>query len=169
MPTGLPLEGDLGAGAAAWVWEATASGLLLDGDLVGVDIAAPALSWLFSSSALSKSNIFANPRLWPTPGESTRISTSFAGAGVTRDSPVAVRITPFMADTTGNAGGAKRSAGVSRGRRVERVGEIVLGWGVLCGPLVSCASGARMFFTSSNGVFSLFCPVRHVRTPPKCH
>jgi hypothetical protein len=167
VPTGLIFEGDLAAeltrvdvdaGAGACVWATADSGFFFEGDLVGLAIAALAFLRLFSSSssALSKSNIFANPRLWPILGESTKMSMSFVGAGVAMGSPVVVRITPFMADTTGNAG-AKRSAGVSKGRRVERVGEIVLGRGVLCGSLVvSCASGASMFFTSSSGVLSLF-------------
>jgi hypothetical protein len=157
MPSGLLFEGDL----SAWVFAATASGLLFEGDLVGVGIAAPTSPWRFSSSsAFSKSNIFANPRLWPSLDESTRRSTSFEGVGVAMGSPVAVRITPFMADATGNAGGAKGSAGVSKGRRVGRVGETILERGVLCGSLVvNCASGARMFFTSSSGVFSFFRPV----------
>jgi len=177
VPTGLFFEGDLrtelarinvGAGAAAFVWAPPASGRFFEGDFVGVDIATPAFWWLFSSSALSKSNIFANPRLWLTLGESTRISTSFMGIGVARDSPVSVRITPFMADTAGIGGGAKQSAGVSKVRRVGRVGETVPGRGVLCGSLVSCASGARMFLTSSSGVFPFFWPVRHVRTSTEC-
>ena len=76
-----------------------------------------------------------------------------------------------MADAMGNAGGAKRSLGVSKGRRVGRVGEAALGRGVLCGSLVvSCASGARMFFTSSSGVFSFLGPVFGTSEhPPNSH
>jgi hypothetical protein len=168
-PTDLRFEGDLGADLARVSVDPEAaacitSGLRFEGDLV-----APTSSWLPSSSTLSKSNIFANPRLWPTLGESTRISISLAGVGVARGSPVAVRTTPFIADAGGNAGGAIRSAADSSGRRVGRVGEVIFGRGVFCMSLVSCASGARMFFTSSKGVLSFFCPVRDVRAATEWH
>jgi hypothetical protein len=145
-----------------------ASGRRFEGDiLVGVVPVVPTSSWglVSSSSSLSKSNIFANPRLLLLIlGVSTKISTSLVpGVGVASGSPVSVSMTPFIADATGNAGGAMRSAGVSNRRRVGRVGEVVLGWGVFCGSVVSCASGARIFFTSSSGVLSFFCPVRDVR------
>jgi len=78
------------------------------------------------------------------------------------DSPVAVRMTPFMADASGNGDGGIRSGGFSNARRVWRVGEVVLGRGVFCESLVSCTSGASMFFTSSNGVLSFFGPIQHV-------
>ena len=97
-----------------------ASGLRFEGDLLaGVDLVTLTFSWrmpLSSSSALSKSNIFAKPRLLlPILGVSTKTSTSLVpGVGVARGSPVSVSITPFMADARGNAGGAMRSAGVSK-------------------------------------------------------
>ena len=93
-----------------------ASGRRFEGDvLVGV---APTSSFggiVSSSSSLSKSNIFANPRLvLPILGVSTKISTSLVpGVGVASGSPVSVSMTPFIADARGNAGGAMRSAGVS--------------------------------------------------------
>jgi len=168
-PTDLRFDGDLGADLARVNVDPEAaacitSGLRFEGDLV-----APTSSWLPSSSTLSKSNIFANPRLWPTLGESARISINLAGAGVARGSPVAVRTTPFIADAGGNAGGARRSAADSSGRRVGRVGEVIFGRGVFCMSLVSCASGARMFFTSSKGVLSFFGPVYDVRAAAEWH
>lgn len=132
-PTGLRFEGDLndelarvstGVGAepcvSVCVWEVLASGLRFKGDLfVGVD-PVPTSSWLrpfSSSSTLSKSNIFAKPRLLlPVLGVSTKASTSLAqGVGVASGSPVSVSMTPFMADASGNAGGGtRRSPGVSK-------------------------------------------------------
>jgi hypothetical protein len=127
-PTDVRFEGDLitelprvsiGVGfVSVRVWVVLASGLRFEGDLlVGVD---PTSSWLLpfsSSSALSKSNIFAKPRLLlPVPDVSTKASTSLVqGAGVASGSPVSVSMTPFMADARGNAGGgAARSTGVSK-------------------------------------------------------
>ena len=133
VPTGLRFEGDLnnelarvnaGVGAepcvSVSVWGILASGLRFEGDLfVGVD-PVPTSSWLrlfSSSSTLSKSNIFAKPRLLaPVLGVSTKASTSLAqGVGVASGSPVSVSMTPFMADASGNAGGGARcSPGVSK-------------------------------------------------------
>jgi hypothetical protein len=98
------------------VWVVPASGLRFGGDLlVGVN---PTSSWFlpFSSSTLSKSNIFAKPRLLLSVLDvSTKASTSLVqGVGVASGSPVSVSMTPFMADARGNAGdGARRSTGVS--------------------------------------------------------
>ncbi len=94
-----------------WVLVVSASGLRFEGDLlVGVDPVIRTSAWkliLSSSSALSKSNIFAKPRLLlPILGVSTKISTSLLlGIGVASGSPVSVSMTPFMADARGNAGG----------------------------------------------------------------
>lgn len=94
-------------------------GRRFEGDIfVGVFPVTPTSSWwglVSSSSSLSKSNIFANPRLLlPILGVSTKISTSLGpGVGVASGSPVSVSMTPFIADARGNAGGAKRSTGVS--------------------------------------------------------
>jgi hypothetical protein len=130
-PTDLRFEGDLttelarvnvGVGTepcvSVCVRVVLASGLRFEGDLlVGVD---PTSSWLLpfsSSSALSKSNIFAKPRLLlPVLDASTKLSASLLqGVGVASGSPVSVSMTPFMADARGNAGGsAKRSTGVPK-------------------------------------------------------
>ena len=129
-PTDLGFKGDffaelarvnIGLGAehcvSVSVWVVLTSGLRFEGDLlVGVD---PTSSWFLpfsSSSTLSKSNIFAKPRLLMSVlGVSTKASTSLVqGVGVASGSPVSVSMTPFMADARGNAGGgAKRSTGVS--------------------------------------------------------
>jgi hypothetical protein len=130
VPTDLGFEGDffielarLGAEpcVSVWVWVVPASGLRFEGDLlVGVDPVTPKSSWLVpfsSSSTLSKSNIFAKPKLvLPVWGVSTKASTSLVqGVGVASGSPVSVSMTPFMADARGNAGGgARRSTGVSK-------------------------------------------------------
>jgi hypothetical protein len=95
------------------------SGRRFEGEfLVGVVLVIPTSSLgglVSSSSSVSKSNIFANPRLlFPILGVSTKISTSLVpGVGVASGSPVSVSMTPFIADARGNAGGAMRSAGVS--------------------------------------------------------
>lgn len=132
-PTDLRFEGDLCTESARLdiclgpepsvsfcVLLMAASGRRFEGDiLVGVVPVVPTSSWglVSSSSSLSKSNIFANPRLlFPILGVSTKISISTSlvpGAGVASGSPVSVSMTPFIADATGNAGGAMRSAGVS--------------------------------------------------------
>ena len=130
-PTDLRFEGDLctelarvnfclGAepSVSFCVLVMAASGRRFEGDiLVGVVPVSPTSSWggLVSSSSLSKSNIFANPRLLlPTLGVSTKISTSLVqGVGVASGSPVSVSMIPFIADARGNAGGAVRSTGVS--------------------------------------------------------
>ena len=56
---------------------------------------------------------------------------SFKGVGITTGSPIAVRITPFMADVTGNAGSAKQLASVSKAHRIGHVGVTILGQSVL--------------------------------------
>lgn len=129
-PTDLRFEGDLctesarvdiclGAEPSVPFFVLAASGRRFEGDiLVGVVSVTPTSSWgglSSSSSSLSKSNIFANPRLLlPILGVSTKISTSFVpGVGVASGSPVSVSMTPFIADARGNAGGAMRSSGVS--------------------------------------------------------
>lgn len=95
------------------------SGRRFEGDILVEDVPVnPTSSWGMldsSSSTLSKSNIFANPSLLSLIlGVSTKISTSLVpGVGVASGSPVSVSMTPFIADARGNAGGAKRSAGVS--------------------------------------------------------
>jgi hypothetical protein len=130
-PTDLRFEGDLCTESARvniclgaepsvpfCVLAMAASGRRFEGDiLVGVVPVTPTSSWgglVSSSSSLSKSNIFANPRLLlPILGVSTKISTSLVpGVGVASGSPVSVSMTPFIADATGNAGGARRSTGV---------------------------------------------------------
>ena len=92
------------------------SGRRFEGDfLVGVAPTSSLGVLVSSSSSVSKSNIFANPRLsLPILGVSTKISASLVpGVGVASGSPVSVSMTPFIADARGNASGARRSAGVS--------------------------------------------------------
>lgn len=130
-PTDLRFEGDLCTESARvnirlgpelsvsfCVLVMAVSGRRFEGDfLVGVVLIIPASSWggLVSSSSVSKSNIFANPRLLlPILGVSIKISTSLVpGVGVATGSPVSVSMTPFIADARGNASSAMRSAGVS--------------------------------------------------------
>ena len=131
-PTDLRFEGDLCTESARVniclgadppvsfrVLVMAASGRRFEGDiLVGVVTVTPTSSegrLVSSSSSLSKSNIFANPRLlWPILGVSTNMSTSLVpGVGVASGSPVSVSTTPFIADARGHAGVAMRPTGVS--------------------------------------------------------